>query len=72
MNPAFIWINTVCVYKVSHVCIHLHAHAYIYPYDNMCMHGYIHTYISIHTIYMVHLAVILIWRFSDFGFNRQI
>ena len=24
------------------------------------------------TVYMVHLAVVLIWRFSDFGFDHQI
>ena len=25
-----------------------------------------------HTVYVVHLVVILIWRFGDFGFDRQI
>ena len=35
-------------------------------------HIYIYIYIYIHTVYVVYLAVILIWWFGELQVNRQI
>ena len=51
-------------------CMHLNLEKYT-QYIAICI-GCIFSSFKIYTVYAVHLAVVLIWWFGGFGFDRQI